>query len=149
MADITDDLSDDGRDKSSYEVGYGKPPKAHQFKPNQSGNPKGRRKGTRNLESHVHEELGARVTINKDGKRRTMTKVQLIAMQLVNNAVKGHLKSIEYLVRLFDIMNPSRDADQSGKPLTEEQRHMLMTLFPLPEAKPVKNWSGDGDANSE
>ena len=31
-----------------YEVGYGKPPKSRQWKPGQSGNPKGRPKGARN-----------------------------------------------------------------------------------------------------
>ena len=32
-----------------YEVGYGKPPKDKQFKKGQSGNPKGRTKGTKNF----------------------------------------------------------------------------------------------------
>ena len=32
---------------NSYSVGYAKPPGAHQFKPGQSGNPKGRQKGSR------------------------------------------------------------------------------------------------------
>jgi hypothetical protein len=35
-------LYDDSRDE---DVGYRKPPRAYQFKPGQSGNPKGRRKG--------------------------------------------------------------------------------------------------------
>ena len=30
-----------------YEVGYGKPPKATRFKPERSGNPKGRPRGSR------------------------------------------------------------------------------------------------------
>ncbi len=31
--------------KGDYEVGYGKPPAAHRFKPGNNANPKGRRKG--------------------------------------------------------------------------------------------------------
>jgi len=43
---------------AGYETGYGKPPKAHQWKPGESGNPKGRPKGSRNkrgLEAFLRE----------------------------------------------------------------------------------------------
>lgn len=153
MADNTEDLPEGGGDKRNYEVGYGRPPRAHQFKPNESGNPKGRRKGTPNVKTHLHKELETKVTLTRDGKRRTMTKGQLIATQLVNNGIKGHLKSIEFLFRLLDLMKPSEDAGQDGTPLTEEQRRMLMTLFPLPDTGPDKNGSNsrteDGDADPQ
>lgn len=35
--------------KAGYEVGYGKPPATHRFQKGQSGNPKGRRKGSKNV----------------------------------------------------------------------------------------------------
>lgn len=36
------------RQPADYETGYGKPPKARQWRPGQSGNPNGRPKGSRN-----------------------------------------------------------------------------------------------------
>ena len=44
--------TDDGKKgdgKNGYEVGYRRPPAHYQFRPGQSGNPAGRRKGVRNL----------------------------------------------------------------------------------------------------
>ena len=35
-----------GKRKRAYRVGYGRPPKEYQFKPGQSGNPKGRPKNS-------------------------------------------------------------------------------------------------------
>ncbi len=56
-------MSDDERpaDQTStggYDVGYRKPPKHTRFKPGQSGNPRGRPKGTKNLKTDLIEELG-------------------------------------------------------------------------------------------
>ena len=41
---------------SDYEVGYARPPDAARFKPGQSGNPKGRPKGSRNQPPAMNEE---------------------------------------------------------------------------------------------
>jgi hypothetical protein len=53
-----------------YKVGYGKPPKATQFKRGRSGNPKGRPKGSRKLATDLAAELGERITIREDGRSR-------------------------------------------------------------------------------
>ena len=41
----------------NHSVGYGRPPEATRFKPGQSGNPKGRPKGSKNLRTLFAEEL--------------------------------------------------------------------------------------------
>lgn len=46
-------------DKDDCEVGYGKPPRHSQFKPGQSGNPRGRKKGSRGLRTDLHAELAS------------------------------------------------------------------------------------------
>ena len=45
------------RDQHDAEVGYKKPPREHQFKPGQSGNPSGRPPGTRNRRTIAAEML--------------------------------------------------------------------------------------------
>ena len=51
-----------------YTVGFGKPPKEHQFVKGQSGNAKGRKKGSRNLKETLDSVLSAkRLTRNEVG----------------------------------------------------------------------------------
>lgn len=68
-----------------YEVGYGKPPKKTQFKPGQSGNPKGRTKGSRNgIYTYIQRELNSSITLT-DGSK--ITKEQGFARQLTNQSI--------------------------------------------------------------
>src|SRR6266404_3780992 len=84
--------------KSSYQVGFGKPPRSTQFKSGQSGNPKGRPKGGKNFATALEEELKASVTITENGKRRKIAKRQVIAKLLVNKAATGDLRAIPLLL---------------------------------------------------
>ena len=81
-----------------YEVGYGKPPKSTQFKPGQSGNPKGRTKGSRNgIYTYIQRELNSSITLT-DGS--TITKEQGFARQLTNKALRGDIQSQKLLFNI-------------------------------------------------
>lgn len=73
----------------TYEVGYGKPPKAHQFKPGQSGNRQGRPKRPKTLTDHFEHELRKKVTIREGERTRKVTKGELLATRMVNDALNG------------------------------------------------------------
>jgi hypothetical protein len=66
-------LEDDNED-----VGYGKPPRRHQFKPGQSGNPKGRKKGAKNEITILQELLQHKVALNERGKTRKIILLEAI-----------------------------------------------------------------------
>lgn len=80
--------------------GYGRPPKQHQFKPGQSGNPKGRPKGSRNLVKILDDELDQKVPVTEGGKRRRVSKRQLAVRQQVNKAAQGDGKAFEAIMRM-------------------------------------------------
>src|ERR1700677_708497 len=62
------------KEPGSYEVGYGKPPEDRQFKKGISGNPSGRPKKASDLESELIQELGSKVIMNENGKRKIIKK---------------------------------------------------------------------------
>lgn len=85
-----------------YEVGYRKPPKAHQFKPGQSGNPKGRRKKVyaefRNLVAGMLDE---KVPISTPKGRKMVPLREAIVRRWVYEALKGG-KSLQQLLSVTD-----------------------------------------------
>ncbi len=77
---------------SANGVGYRRPPRATQFRPGKSGNPKGRPKGTKNLSTLIQKELRKRVYLTEDGRRKRTTKAQVFATRIVNEGLAGDLK---------------------------------------------------------
>jgi Family of unknown function (DUF5681) len=53
------------RGNNNYVVGKGCPPLSTRWKPGQSGNPKGRPKGAKNMMSYFRQELNRKITIKK------------------------------------------------------------------------------------
>src|SRR5438552_19129935 len=75
--------SDHERD---YEVGYGKPPRHSRFKTGQSGNPRGRAPGAKNLRTLLSEALKECVIVTENGGSRKVTKREAIIKQQVNQS---------------------------------------------------------------
>ena len=84
--------------KPPYPVGYAKPPLNTKFRPGQSGNPSGRPKGAKNFGTAIDAELRARVTVTENGKRKRVSKREVIAKRLVNRAAEGDLRAIPLLL---------------------------------------------------
>jgi Family of unknown function (DUF5681) len=100
--------------ESDYRVGYGRPPLDTRFKRGQSGNPKGRPPGAKNLASLLNETLNELVIIKEDGGRKRISKRKAAFKQLVNEAAKGKWPALKLLV---DIL---QDIERRAEPQTEE-----------------------------
>ena len=89
-------------------VGYGNPPAETRFKAGQSGNPRGRPKGTLNMATVLERTLREKVVINEQGRRKTVTKLEAAFKQLTNKAALGELKALQLLAALV------RTAEERG-----------------------------------
>lgn len=87
-----------------YPVGYGKPPEHSKFQPGQSGNPKGRPKGSLNLATVLNRALNEKVAVIENGRRRWISKLDAAVIQLVNRAVKGEARAMQLMLSLAPLV---------------------------------------------
>jgi Family of unknown function (DUF5681) len=92
------DNQDVEQPKVDYSVGYGKPPLHSRFKAGQSGNPRGRPRGTKNRITILNQTLNERVLVTDNGKRKSITKQEAIFKQLVNKAASGDHRAAQLLL---------------------------------------------------
>jgi hypothetical protein len=76
-----------------YRVGPGRPPKEYQFKPGQSGNPKGARRKPGSIAPYLkalfERALNEKVTLRQGEREKIITKLAAGIEQLVNQFAKG------------------------------------------------------------
>lgn len=129
---------------SDYAVGYGKPPKKGQFKPGQSGNPKGRPKACKNFSTVLVNELSERLTVKEGGKTRRLTKMEAVTKQLVAKALKGDARALGELFRQIKAYWPDEGGDGAESlPATESDLALLEDL--LRRSAPKTPGGRDGD----
>lgn len=133
-------MSDD-----SYDIGYGKPPKGSQFQPGQSGNPKGRKKGSRGLKTDLGAELRSKVPVTENGKTRQLTKQQLVLKAMVTKAAKGDTKAAAHVLSMTMQMFGIEDERVGKSQLNAADEALLAEYFArnsVPSEPPI-DWPTD------
>ncbi len=122
-----------------YEVGFKKPPKHSQFQPGQSGNPKGRPKGTKIFRTDLEEELQTKIVIKEGGKPLYVSKQRALLMSMLAKAIKGDVRAANTLTNLILKVLPEEDLEVSEGELKSEDIAILKAF----EAQIRKNISGE------
>ncbi len=115
--------------EDDYEVGYGKPPRHTRFIKGQSGNPRGRPPGAKNLKTLLSEALNETVIVTENGGRRKVTKRQAIITQLVNRSATADFRAIKILLDMLrEIESQTEPAPPETSAFSEADEEVLDQL---------------------
>jgi hypothetical protein len=116
---------------SDHAVGYGRPPKATQFKKGKSGNPKGRPKGSRPIGAVLQEVLGQRISVTENGKTRRLPALEVMLRRLANDAMRNEPVAL-LMLSLFDRYGESPEAGIRLDEVLAEDRAILANFLKEP-----------------
>jgi hypothetical protein len=111
---------------TTKESGYCRPPEHSKWKAGRSGNPSGKRKGTKNWATILADVLEEPVSLSKNGESRKITALEGLVRVQRDAGLKGNLKSTAWLVKartapsiqaeLEELVYPSREEVMSMTP---------------------------------
>lgn len=111
--------------KQNGKVGYKNPPVSGQFKPGQSGNPKGRPKGAKNLKTELEEELLEKIPIKEQGKVLKVSKQRAMLKALTARAMQGDPKAATVIVNMVYRLLGVDAADEEIDDLSDAENAIL------------------------
>ena len=95
-------------------VGYGRPPKEHQFKPGRSGNPKGRPKGSKNEATIWRDVLSKRIPIREGGTSRKVSVLEAMIMKYIERALNDDVKAATFVLNRIRLIEGNAPAEAEG-----------------------------------
>ncbi|MGD0188070.1 MAG: DUF5681 domain-containing protein [Roseiarcus sp.] len=106
-------MTDDDLPEDDYAVGPGRAPLHSRFKEGQSGNLKGRPKGSLNLASIVKKEGNKKIKVKEGGRERTTTAMGAAVAQHWRKAAQGNAQSAKLM---FDHVAKAEDVQSGAQP---------------------------------
>lgn len=111
--------------RPNYKVGYKKPPKASQFKPGQSGNPKGRPKNTKNFKTDLKEEIYELIQITEGGEIRTISKQRALIKRIMAKGLNGDIRAAEVVFKYVTTHLQDEEIQNDLQDLVDEDMKLL------------------------
>ena len=113
-----------------HSIGYARPPVQHRFQKGQSGNPKGRAKGTPTFLQVVEREAAKLVNVKIGEVVERVSKREAITRRLFDKALQGDMPALRLTVGLLSgIAPPANDDAPTQEPLNEAERGAMKILL--------------------
>jgi hypothetical protein len=129
-------------------VGYGRPPKATQFKKGKSGNPKGRPKGSRTVGAVLQEILQQKIAVTENGKTRRVPALEVMLRRLANDAMRNEPTALKLMLSLYDRYGESPESGIRLDEILAEDKAILANFLKQPAAQTApKKTRGGEDQN--
>jgi hypothetical protein len=128
-------------------VGYGRPPKATQFRKGESGNPKGRPKGSRTVGAVLQDILQQRIAVTENGKTRRLRALEVMLRRLANDAMRSEPVAVKLILSLYDRYGESPEAGIRLDEVLAEDQALLANFLKQPSVPsgPSKKTRPGGD----
>jgi hypothetical protein len=112
------------RNQRDASVGYRRPPRQHQFRPGESGNPRGRPRGAKNESTILREILSRKIKTRSGERVRTISVLEGIVLRIADDSLKGNIKSAAFLLDRFGAMV---SGELQRPDLSDDDREILET----------------------
>lgn len=133
--------------RRNFAVGYGRPPKATQFKAGESGNPKGRPKGSRSVGAILRSIIQQRVAVTENSKTRRIPVLEVMLRGLAADAMRRDPRALKLLLSLLEQYAESPETKLHLDELIAEDRAILAQYLQKPAGQvtdPDEGSCGDG-----
>lgn len=135
------------RSPSDYDVGYCRPPKETRFRPGQSGNPTGYRKGSKTIGARLRELMSSKVTVTEHGRTRRISRLDVMLHQLANDAMRGDSRALKLLMEFLHRYGAEIGGIARTEEMTSEDLEILSDY--LEKTRPSDPDSGDSPKEGE
>lgn len=111
-------------------VGNKCPPTRTRFKKGQSGNPRGRPKGSLNFRTDLVKELAEAIVVNEGGAKRKITKQRAFIKAMMARALQGDTRAANsLLLAIARLLPPPEPEPTAGSPLSVDDEAILAAFL--------------------
>jgi len=115
--------------KDRTRVGFGRPPVHTQFQPGKSGNPRGRPKVSKDLQTRLKKAAAEKVVVQDGDRERKVDKLDVALAQMMNKAAQGQSPFIRMALAQIQKAEAAEPIAAQQEELFEADREVIAQVI--------------------